>query len=143
MSTFSERFNLAFEQEKNRRRQAGEPRLLKKYLCKVSGSTSGAFAQWTSGASKMTLDRCFKVAPLLKVNPFWLFNESQKMDEPFQNSKNAIDEKSTELTPRERRLLDLFNELTEKQQEELYRLFEAKKRENDEFLKELLDRKRA
>lgn len=74
MSTFQERFSQAFDAEARRRLEAGEPRLTKTMVWKAAGASSGAFTHWYNGSNGMDLDTCFLVAPLLRINPTWLFN---------------------------------------------------------------------
>jgi len=80
MSTFQERFSGAFDAEVRRRRDAGEPPLTKTMVWKAAGSTSGAFTQWYIGPTTATLDRCLKMAPLLRVNGHWLFDGTGEQD---------------------------------------------------------------
>lgn len=74
MSTFQERFSKAFDAEVRRRRESGEPKLTKTMVWKAAGASSGAFTHWYNGSNGMDMDICFLVAPLLRVNPIWLFN---------------------------------------------------------------------
>lgn len=101
MSTFQERFSSAFDAEVHRRRDAGEPILTKTMVWKAAESTSGAFSQWYSGPTTATLDRCLKMAPLLRVNGRWLFDEtgekSPEAPSPAESATNPpqINEKLT------------------------------------------------
>jgi len=93
MSTFQERFSSSYDAEERRRRESGEPKLTKTMIWAAAGATSGAFAGWYSGTSVMTLDKCFRVAPILRVNPHWLFDESKKKTEgvlPSLYSKDGL-----------------------------------------------------
>lgn len=83
MSTFQERFNLAVGNETARRMDNGEPPLTKTMVWKAAKATSGAFTQWADGTTGMKLNTCFLVAPLLRVNPHWLFDESRPMNDPL------------------------------------------------------------
>ena len=76
MSTFQERFSKAFDAEVRRRQEEGEERLTKTMVWKAAKATSGAFTQWYDGTTGAKLDTCFMIAPLLRVNPHWLFDES-------------------------------------------------------------------
>jgi len=85
MISFQERFNFAFQRESNRRKASGEPTLRKKEIWGAAGASSGAFSQWADGTvCKMSLDKCFQVAPVLRCNPFWLFNGSRKIDDAVE-----------------------------------------------------------
>jgi hypothetical protein len=55
--------------------------LTKTILWKATKKTSSACSRWFSGVNEMDLDDCIKVAPLLRVNPLWLFDESRLIDE--------------------------------------------------------------
>lgn len=79
MSTFQERFAKAFDAERARRISAGEDQLTKTMVWKAAKASSGAFTQWYDGTTSATLDRCFLMAPILRVNPHWLFDESAPM----------------------------------------------------------------
>ncbi len=79
---FQDRITLAFEREKNRRQAEGEPRLTKTELWKGVGASSGAATHWFDGSNGMDLATCMKAAPILRVNPFWLYDESQAIDQP-------------------------------------------------------------
>lgn len=86
MSTFQERFSRAFDVEVRRRLDEGEPRLTKTMVWKAANATSGAFTQWYDGTTGAKLSTCFLIAPLLRVNPHWLFDESQEknFNQPHQ-----------------------------------------------------------
>lgn len=77
--TFQERIALAFKTEQARRSDAGTPRLTKTELWKAAGATSAAATHWFNGSNGMDLDTCVRVAPLLNVDPYWLFDESKPM----------------------------------------------------------------
>jgi phage repressor protein C with HTH and peptisase S24 domain len=87
MSTFQERFASAFDGERRRRLDAEEPRLTKTMVWEAAEATSGAFSQWYDGTTGAKLDTCFKIAPLLKVNPHWLFNESARRNDSYGPSE--------------------------------------------------------
>jgi phage repressor protein C with HTH and peptisase S24 domain len=89
MSALYERLGFAFKREQERRKNAGEPKLTRTMLWKAAGVTSGAYSQWQNGNTGMTLDNCFGIAPLLRVNPHWLFDESSPMDAPY-SKKTAV-----------------------------------------------------
>lgn len=80
MSTFQERLALAFSNEKIRREQHGEPRLTKTMLWKAAKATSGACTQWFDGTTSMKLENCYLVSPVLRVNPRWLFDGTERME---------------------------------------------------------------
>lgn len=80
MSTFQERLALAFSNEKIRREQNGEPRLTKTMLWKAAKATSGACTQWFDGTTSMKLENCYLVSPVLRVNPRWLFDGTERME---------------------------------------------------------------
>lgn len=82
---FQLRIESAFGEENARRLSAGEPRLTKTMLWKAAGVTSGACTQWFTGDADMALETCFKAAPLLRVNPFWLYDGSQSRNEAVSN----------------------------------------------------------
>lgn len=77
--TFQERINLAFKKEQARRLDAGEPRLTKTLVWRSAGATSAAATHWFNGSNGMDLATCMKVAPILNVDPYWLFDESRPM----------------------------------------------------------------
>ena len=79
MKTFHERINLAFDRENARRQEVGQPRLKKKDLQNAAGVSSGAVTFWFDGSNGAALPVCIAVAPLLRVNPFWLFDGSGPM----------------------------------------------------------------
>ena len=81
MSTFQERFVAAFNAESDRKFSAGEGRLTKTHVWKAAKATSGAFTQWYDGTTGMKLDTCYLVAPILRVNPRWLFDGTGSMRE--------------------------------------------------------------
>lgn len=74
-----DRITLAYKREDERRRDMGEKRLTKTELWKAAGVSSGAATQWFTGPGGMALETCMKVAPVLKVDPFWLFDGSRPM----------------------------------------------------------------
>jgi SOS-response transcriptional repressor LexA len=81
MSTFQDRLNSAIDEEKARRKEEGEKRLFDTELWKAAGVTSGAMSQWRKGITSAKMDNCLKMAPLLRVNPWWLFDESRPKTE--------------------------------------------------------------
>jgi SOS-response transcriptional repressor LexA len=81
MNLLSDRLKAALKEERQRRKDANEPKLTDTKIWKAAGVTSGAMAGWKSGRIKMTLDKAMKVAPLLRVNPWWLFDESRPKTE--------------------------------------------------------------
>jgi len=87
MSTFQERLEKAFKREQDRRTAEGMRKLTKTDIWKAAGASSGAATHWFSGANGMDLDTCMKVAPLLRCNPFWLFDESKEQDAALSPSK--------------------------------------------------------
>jgi len=72
--TFQERIKQAFEEEAARRADAGEPRLTKTDIWKAADASSGAATHWFNGSNGMDMATCMKVAPLLRVNPQWLYD---------------------------------------------------------------------
>jgi SOS-response transcriptional repressor LexA len=87
MTTFQERLLFSFNREAQHRKSEGEKPLLKTDIWKAAGKTSGAATNWFDGSNGMALDVCFLVAPLLKVNPFWLFDESQGIDDSYTSNQ--------------------------------------------------------
>lgn len=79
--TFQDRIHKAFTVEQARRRSVGKKALTKTELWTAVGATSAAATHWFSGANGMDLDTCIKAAPVLNVNPFWLFDGSGDMSE--------------------------------------------------------------
>lgn len=77
MATFQERITDAFQQENQRRLLAGEKKLTYTALWKAAKASSGAATHWFDGSNGMDMDTCFAVAPLLRVDPHWLFDESR------------------------------------------------------------------
>jgi len=88
MSTFQERFSRAFDAEARRRLENGEDRLTKTMIWKAARATSGAFTQWYDGTSGAKLDTCYLMAPMLRVNPHWLFDESVPRDAPMKEARS-------------------------------------------------------
>lgn len=84
-----ERITLAYKREDERRRDNGERRLTKTELWKAAGVSSGAATQWFTGAVGMALETCMKVAPILRVDPFWLYDGSRPM-EPRQTTEPTV-----------------------------------------------------
>lgn len=84
MATFQMRIQKAFSEEVKRRNDSGEPRLTKSDLWRAAGLTSGAASQWFNGSNGASLDACMKIAPLLRVNPYWLFDESRQMNDELE-----------------------------------------------------------
>ncbi len=72
--TFQDRLTKAFNAENKRRERDGEPRLTKTDVWKVAGKSSGAASHWFGGSNGMDMDTCIKVAPLLKIDPGYLFD---------------------------------------------------------------------
>lgn len=93
--TFQERITLAFKNEQTRRAVNGDQRLTKTELWKAAGATSAAATHWFNGSNGMDLDTCVKVAPLLNVNPYWLFDESR----PMSFSEVSMDPPNTTTGP--------------------------------------------
>jgi phage repressor protein C with HTH and peptisase S24 domain len=83
MSTFKDRLTLAFDREKKRREEAKEKKLTKTEIWQTAGASSGAATHWFSGNNQMDMANCMKVAPILRVNPFWLYDESKRINDPF------------------------------------------------------------
>lgn len=81
MSTFQDRIKSAFSDENARRISAGEKQLAKKDLWAAAGRSSGAASHWFGGGNGADMDACLKIAPLLRVNPHWLFDESKPREE--------------------------------------------------------------
>lgn len=77
MATFQMRIERAFAEETKRRKEAGEPKLTKTHLWKAAGVSSSAASHWFNGENGADLDACIKIAPLLRVNPYWLYDESK------------------------------------------------------------------
>lgn len=73
---FQERLQLAFARERARRRDQGHPPLTKTDLWKAAGLSSGAVSHWFSGGNDADLSSCIKIAPLLRCDPWWLYDES-------------------------------------------------------------------
>jgi phage repressor protein C with HTH and peptisase S24 domain len=86
MSTFQERFSSSFDAEVKRRIEHGEPKLTKTMVWEAAKASSGAFTQWYNGATSAKLDNCFLMATLLRVNPHWLFDESQPREAELSQS---------------------------------------------------------
>jgi hypothetical protein len=82
MTTFQDRFKPAFDAEVKRRAEAGEPKLTKTMVWKAAKASSGAFTQWYDGTTGAKLDTCFLIAPILRVDPHWLFDESNQKKQP-------------------------------------------------------------
>lgn len=93
--TFQERITLAFKNEQARRAANGDQRLTKTELWKAAGATSAAATHWFNGSNGMDLDTCVRVAPLLSVNPYWLFDESR----PMSFSEGSMDAPNTTAGP--------------------------------------------
>lgn len=98
MSTFNERFVEAFEAEARRRLDNAEQPLTKTMVWKAAKASSGAFSHWYNGSNGMGLDTCYLVAPILRVNPIWLFyGTGQKELSPSSNTNEL--KKSAEFSP--------------------------------------------
>lgn len=79
-NTLQSRLIFAFKREADRRSVAGEPRLTKTDIWKAADASSGAATHWFNGANGMDLVTCVKVSRVLRVNPFWLYDESEPID---------------------------------------------------------------
>lgn len=90
MSTFQERLTLAYNRENNRRREAGEERLTKTMLWKTAGLTSSAASHWFSGENAADMDTCKLIAPLMRVNYVWLFNESEPVTKGVADENDIV-----------------------------------------------------
>lgn len=84
--TFQERIQRAFAKEQARRLDAGEPRLTKTELWKAAGLSSSAVSNWFMGRNAADFDVCVVIANILRVNPYWLFDESRSMDDDISLS---------------------------------------------------------
>ena len=73
---FQERLLLVFAREQSRRRSLGQQELTKTDIWKAAGLSSGAVSHWFSGSNDADLSSCTKIAPLLRCDPWWLFDES-------------------------------------------------------------------
>lgn len=73
---FQERLQLAFARERARRKGLGQPLLTKTDLWKAAGLSSGAVSHWFRGGNDADLASCIKVAPLLRCDPWWLYDGS-------------------------------------------------------------------
>lgn len=107
MPTFKQRITSAYSDEQARRKQSGEPALKKKDLWTAAKRSSGAVSHWFNGTNDADLDACMKVAPLLGVNPFWLFDESTTR-QAAQKSEQVLPSTVTILKPPTER--DKWNE---------------------------------
>lgn len=83
MTTFQNRIAKAYKAEQARRLASGEPRLTKTKLWQAAGATSAATTHWFNGSNAANLDTCYAIAPLLRVNPHWLYDESAEMAAPY------------------------------------------------------------
>jgi SOS-response transcriptional repressor LexA len=83
MSTFHDRLLLAYAREQARRKEAGEKRLTYTDIWTAAETTSGAATHWFKGVNGMDLDTCVKVAPVLRCNPRWLFDEECEIDDEY------------------------------------------------------------
>jgi hypothetical protein len=123
MNTFKDRFKLAIDTETQRRADAGEPKLTKTMVWKAAGATSGAYTQWADGSTSMTLDRCFLVAPLLRVNPHWLFSGKTPASHTNANPKNfsnfMVTSTAKELTLEEVALLEGFRAASQDRRDDM------------------------
>lgn len=90
-----DRIALAYKREDERRRERGERHLTKTELWKAAGVSSGAATQWFTGPGGMALETCMKVAPILHVDPFWLYDGSKPM-EPAKPPSQPYDGFSTD-----------------------------------------------
>lgn len=88
MSTFQDRLMHAFAVENHRRLLAGEPKLTKTDLWKAAGRSSGAVTHWFSGANSADMEACLKIAPLLRVDAGWLFDE-KPLEKPERRNLRA------------------------------------------------------
>lgn len=82
--TFQDRIRLAFLAANEKRQDRGQPSLKKTDLWKAAGLTSAATTHWFNGSNPASLENCFLIAPLLEVNPHWLFDRSCGMYEPYK-----------------------------------------------------------
>lgn len=78
MTTFQERLLEAFNEENQRREAAGVPLLTKTDLWKTAKVSSGSVTHWFNGSTGAALDKCVRIAPLLRINAHWLFDETGK-----------------------------------------------------------------
>lgn len=90
MTTFNERLLLAYNREAKRRVADGERKITYTKVWKAASATSGAATHWFKGVNGMDLDTCIKVAPVLRCNPFWLFDESSGMDTEHSSNAQAM-----------------------------------------------------
>lgn len=59
-------------------------------LWKAANLTSSSSSHWFNGRNDADMDTCISIAPLLNVNPTWLFNEAEPMTlgvNPLQSRK--------------------------------------------------------
>ncbi len=109
MTTFAKRINESFDAENMRRRVAGEAKLRKTDLWMAAGVSSGAASHWFDGSNGADLDICMKIAPLLRVDPHWLFDESvpkKHKKEPLERRGSKVSKAAFSLE--EEMLLDGF-----------------------------------
>jgi hypothetical protein len=85
MATFQDRISEAFKEENERRLSARERKLTKSDLWSAAGRSSGAATKWFNGENGAEMDACLKIAPLLRINPYWLFDESREKNDPCGN----------------------------------------------------------
>jgi len=91
-------------------------------------------SQWISGHRLIGDASARNIESKLKLGLGWLDAGSPNIH-PQQN------ENSFPITPRQQAILDLFNELTESQQEEIFRSLQEKKYLNNSLINELLNKK--
>lgn len=80
---FQERITSAFAAENTRRQGEREKRLTKTDLWRAAKLSSGAVSHWFDGSNGADLAACMKVAPLLRVNPYWLYDGSRPQAEAW------------------------------------------------------------
>lgn len=90
--TFHARINTAFQEENNRRKAEGSPRLTKTDLWKAAGVSSSAATFWFDGTNGADLDTCVKIAPLLRISPAWLFDGTPPKNPAPAAERDYVDE---------------------------------------------------
>lgn len=111
VSLLKDRITQAFANENERRRAFGEHRLTKTDLWKVAKVSSSACSHWFSGGNEIDLAQAMKIAPLLRVNAYWLFDGSGAMDVEIKASGRRGKKKLDSVIPEneeEALLLDAY-----------------------------------
>ncbi len=89
-------------------------------------------SQWISGHRLIGDASARNIESKLKLGLGWFDADNRNISAPEQNP---------DITPRQQAVLDLFNGLTESQQEEIFRTLQEKEHLNNTLINELMQKK--